>query len=883
MPKGKKTIKQKPSKRRLLKNALTRTSSTIGHRRIHREIIKNTSKGKRPVHDPTAHRLRQIAQLTGAITSSQPLRQQARQMAEQVCSVFAADACVIRELEGDELTLLACAGIPKKCLFTRLPAGYGLAKMIISRSQALFLPKQRLLAMMQPIRTRLRSCPYASYVGTPIIARDSVIGIIGVYWEEDIKEFSESDMGCLQILGNSIAGAIANDRLYQEVKSRGERLKSEMAELQKAKASLQKSEELHRLLAYNSVDMISRHASDGTVLYVSQACAALSGYTQEELIGQPAEFLWHPEEVERIWDAIGKSQKAGDFYQIEHRLRRKDGSFIWVETMGRPVRDASGRIVEMQCNCRDITDRKQAEAALRASDERFRAVLENSLDAAYRRCLSTDQFDYMSPVIEGIVGFSPAEIRKFGMEELLERVHPDDRATVRHQLQQTPVGGRAVIEYRFRCKDGQYRWLADASHVMADEQGRPFYCVGIIRDLTGSKRVEMEREQLHAQLQQAQKMEAVGRLSGGIAHDFNNLLTVIQGNVELGSIAIQTGMTGPSADRLAGSLNEIGHAAERGANLTRQLLTFSRKHMNHVEVIDVGSIVRDTDKMLRRLIRQDIAVEITCDPGEHLIKMDKTQIVQVLVNLAVNARDAMPQGGKLSIEVATVMLDEQYVKKHVDASAGAHVRIAVTDTGKGIDDATREHMYEPFYTTKPFGKGSGLGLSIIYGITKQAGGHISVKSKPGKGSTFSIYYPSVQEEVTELEKTSDAEWECGDETILLCEDETSLRRLSASVLAECGYRVIEAENGEQAIRLAADHAGQFHLLITDVVMPGVKGDKVAEMILKRQPNLPVLFVSGYTSDILRGDGQEKLDFLQKPYKPDALLKRVRALLDGAGK
>lgn len=376
-------------------------------------------------------------------------------------------------------------------------------------------------------------------------------------------------------------------------------------------------------------------------------------------------------------------------------------------------------------------------------------------------------------------------------------------------------------------------------------------------------------------------MEAVGRLSGGVAHDFNNLLTVIQGNVGVGLLALREGMTQREVERVAGVLAEIEEAAQRASKLTGQLLTFSRKHVSHLHVLNITDIVRDMQAMLRRLIRADIAFEVFCERDEHFIQADRAQIEQVLVNLVVNASDAMPDGGKLTILVENVGLDEARVRNCVDICAGPCVLIAVSDTGIGMERHTLEHLFEPFFTTKPYGQGTGLGLSIVYGIVKNFGGCITVDSTPGAGSTFRVYFPAVAGDEAKVIEPVAADWEGGRETILLCEDEASLRRLAAAVLTEAGYAVIEAENGEEAVRLAREHAGAFQLLITDVVMPGIKGDKVAEAVLKDQPGVAVLFMSGYALDVvsidsLTGSG---FNYLQKPFKPTTLLRTVRRILN----
>jgi CheY-like chemotaxis protein len=342
-------------------------------------------------------------------------------------------------------------------------------------------------------------------------------------------------------------------------------------------------------------------------------------------------------------------------------------------------------------------------------------------------------------------------------------------------------------------------------------------------------------------------------------------------------------MAGPGRAKLAATLEEIGQAAYRASHLTGQLLTFSRKHVADIHVLDLGAVIQDMETMLRRLIREDIAVAIESGPGEHRIDADRMQIEQVLVNLVVNASDAMPDGGRLILRLGTASLDDAYVAQHLGATAGPHVVMTVADSGVGMDEETLEHLFEPFFTTKPFGTGTGLGLSIVYGIVQKAGGHITVESQPGRGSTFRLYFPSAHGSPTGSTGPLDLEWERGTETILLCEDEASVRALLGAVLRASGYAVIEARDGETAIRLAKDHTGAIDMLITDVVMPGMKGDRVAAAVLKERPAVRVLFMSGYASDVLSAESitERSLEFLQKPFGPQVLLQRVREILDKA--
>ncbi|MBZ5515556.1 MAG: response regulator [Acidobacteriia bacterium] len=386
-----------------------------------------------------------------------------------------------------------------------------------------------------------------------------------------------------------------------------------------------------------------------------------------------------------------------------------------------------------------------------------------------------------------------------------------------------------------------------------------------------------EREQIEQQLLQAQKMEAIGRLAGGIAHDFNNLLTIISG---YGTLLLE--QMGSEA-ALRGHVEQIGNAAERAAMLTRQLLAFGRRQVLAPRILDLNTVVADMDKMLRRLIGEDIDLATLPDPEIGCVKADPGQIEQVIMNLAVNARDAMPHGGKLTIETANADLDEAYAREHVAVTPGPYVMLAVSDNGIGMDPPTLARIFEPFFTTKEVGKGTGLGLATVYGIVKQSGGNIWVYSEPGRGTTFKIYLPQVEEAPVggELRRPS-APATRGWETVLLVEDEDAVRHLICNILAARGYKVLEARSGKEALSLCKRQAGPLHLLLTDLVMPEMDGRELASRLGPRYPAMKVLYISGYTNGALAHNGVLAPDaaYLQKPFTPDALAQKVREVLGG---
>jgi signal transduction histidine kinase/CheY-like chemotaxis protein len=439
--------------------------------------------------------------------------------------------------------------------------------------------------------------------------------------------------------------------------------------------------------------------------------------------------------------------------------------------------------------------------------------------------------------------------------------------------------GRPIRGYSYEVirKDGAERFHELVASLMRDGNGKPIGFRGISHDITERKRAEEGKRKLEAQLNQAQKMEAIGILAGGVAHDFNNLLTSIIGYAELALMDLGKN------SRVNQSLDEILKAGHRAAGLTRQLLAFSRKELIRPEVLNFNSLIMNFEKMLRRLIREDIDIVSVCSPDLWQVEADPGQMEQVVMNLAVNARDAMPKGGKLTIETANVELNEDYFRDHgVENQAGPYVMLAVTDTGTGMDKETRARIFEPFFTTKGLGRGTGLGLSTVYGIVKQNKGHIWVYSEPEKGTTFKVYFPrvGVETEVAKREEVPVRSLE-GSETILVVEDDEMLRKMAVKMLKGYGYRLITARNGEDALEIAGSHDGPVHLLLTDVVMPGMTGLDLAEQLKSRFPEIKVLYMSGYTDNVIADHGvlEKDVNFIQKPFSREGLGGKVREVLD----
>jgi PAS domain S-box-containing protein len=513
----------------------------------------------------------------------------------------------------------------------------------------------------------------------------------------------------------------------------------------------------------------------------------------------------------------------------------------------------------------EVDERRRAEAGLRANEERFAAFMDNSpavafvkdaagrytyTNARHRRCFNHQP--------GGWIGKTDAEIWPI---EIARKQRENDQAVL--------AGGRPVqMEELLPTPDGTTRVWMVFKFPFPDGTGRTSLG-GMAVDIT-------DRKHLEEQLQQSHKMEAVGRLAGGVAHDFNNLLTIICGCSELmlGSLP----PTDPGRELIA----NVKEAGERAAALTKQLLAFSRKQVLEPKVLDVNSVVERVEKMLRRLIGEDIELTSILQPGLRWVLADAGQVEQVLLNLAVNSRDAMPRGGKLTIKTANVELDDNYAHLNPDVRPGSYVLLSVSDTGCGMDEATRRRVFEPFFTTKSAGTGTGLGLATVFGIVQQSGGHITVQSAPGRGTLIKIFLPRVHANQCDRPESDHAiSSPFGSETLLLAEDEDGVRALASRVLRASGYTVLEASNGAEAMRVCQEHPGKIDLLVTDVVMPGFGGRELADRLTGERPDTPVLFLSGYMEDAVVRHGVQAAEvaFLQKPFKAGALVRKVRDLLD----
>jgi PAS domain S-box-containing protein len=482
---------------------------------------------------------------------------------------------------------------------------------------------------------------------------------------------------------------------------------------------------------------------------------------------------------------------------------------------------------------------------------------------------SDDSILYVSPAYERIWG-RPRDNLYADPYAYFETIHPDDREHA-WEVMARNNDSSYDIEYRIVRPDGGIVWIHDHGFPIRAEDGQIYRVAGIATDIT-------ERKRLEEALLQSQKMEGIGRLAGGIAHDFNNLLTAIVGYAEFAEASLSR------EDPIAADIEQIIRAANRAAELTSQLLAFARKQMIEPRVINLNDLVLGMDKLLRRLIGEDVELITLPAPDLGLVKVDPGQFEQILINLAVNARDAMPNGGRLTIETRNALLGADDTRQYPEVIPGPHVLLAISDTGIGMNEVTRAHIFEPFFTTKERGKGTGLGLATCYGIVKQAGGHIWIASEPERGATFKIFLPRSEAEAMPLaSRAATSQPNRGDETILLVEDEPLVRDLAVQALRAHGYTVLVAGSGGAALALARAHSGTIDLLVTDVVMPQMSGTQVAQQLSATRPGVKVLYISGYTDNTsVHHDGLEQgTAFLAKPFTPSVLAHRVREMLDSA--
>lgn len=639
----------------------------------------------------------------------------------------------------------------------------------------------------------------------------------------------------------------------------------DITERKRIEMALQESEERFRLFMDNSPTTAWIKDDQGRYVYLSRTHERRFGVQLADWQGKTDFELWPPEVARQLWQNDQAVLAAGHLMEFTEETPPPHESYCIWWTFKFPFQNAAGQRYVAGIGL-DITEREEIEAALYLT----RFSVEHAADAIY-------WLDEAAQVVEvnetacRTLGYSRDELLQLSFYDITPGLSPEAWQEGWQRLQQLRSH---TTERTHRTRDGQLIPVEVVANYI-EFRGRSLNCA-FVRDLSEHKRAEEARRKLEAQLHQAQKMESIGRLAGGVAHDFNNLLTVILGYSELMQAQLSLGSTALE------QLVQVRLAAKRAEGLTRQLLAFSRKQMLAPEVFDLNELVTNLKKMLERLIGEDIVLITTLRPDLWWVKVDPGQIEQVIMNLAINARDAMPTGGRLAIETANISLNDHFDQTHPETLNGPSVRLTVTDTGHGMDEATLANIFEPFFTTKEQGKGTGLGLATVYGIIKQSGGEITVDSQPGQGTAFSLYLPAYNILSTgSPESLPEPVVQPGRETILLAEDERAVRDFVRMALRNYGYTLLEANHGYQALALAQQRTEPIDLLLTDVVMPDINGRELAERVKALHPRIKVLFMSGYTDDevIRHGVQMAEVEFLPKPFSPVALAAKVRAILD----
>jgi len=663
-----------------------------------------------------------------------------------------------------------------------------------------------------------------------------------------------------------------------DVDAENRELRQRIAELEGELAARRKNDEVHHRIAFaveQSSEGLAVWDRQGRFQFVNYAFARMHGYSPEELVGRQISTCY-PEDEMRMLATIRERLQRVEHYngRVEHL--RNDGTSFPGQQHFTPYRDEEGEVVGFVATLRDLSEQDYTDEQLYESRELFRTLSEQSV--AGIMIVRGGRVEYANQTFSEIVGHSVSEIRSWPPEGYLELVHPDDRAMVRKQARQRARGENRGHVNRYACRlltrSGEEKWIDLYSKTLRYD-GRQAILTTVV-DITEKMRAEEEQESLRAKLEHVQRMEAVGRLTAGIAHDFNNLLTVINGFTELARLELDG--EHPVQDALRRSLD----SGRRASELVRKLLAFSRKDVAEEKVLCLDDVVSDTESMLRRIITENVQLETQLCGGSWRVEVDPIQTEQVITNLVVNARDAMPEGGKIVIATAETSLSEDLHADTGVAAAGDYVTLVVEDEGRGIDPEVRPHIFEPFFTTKQGDRGTGLGLFMVYGVVTTSRGHIAVESRAEKGTRLTIYLPrSAREPESETGRHEAAALPSRGEAILLVEDDPQVREFARRVLSRHGYEVREASDGETALDMAFADPDEIELLITDVVMPGLSGKALAEKLHNRRPELKTLFISGYNEEIISQHGLDraKADLLQKPFNSAKLLAKVRSLLD----
>ncbi len=640
--------------------------------------------------------------------------------------------------------------------------------------------------------------------------------------------------------------------------------------------ALRQSEERYRTILENIEDGYYEVDLPGNFTFFNDSLCRMLGYSRDEMIGMNNQQYTDPENRKKLFEAFNTVYKTREPMKgFAWEVFRKDGTKLFGEASISLIKDSNGQPIGFRGIARDITERKRAEEALNSEKQRFQTLSEQAPFGMVMIDQEGD-FKYINPKFTELFGYDLNDLPNG--KTWFRKAYPNP--TYRHDiisswlndLKSFRRGEKRSRTFTVTCKNGTEK-IINFIPVQLETGENLVAC----EDISDRKRAEEEMMVLEEQLRHSQKMEAIGQLAGGVAHDFNNLLTVIKGYSQLSLLDLK------ESDPLWGNIQEIHKATQRAADLTRQLLAFSRRQILDPKVLDINTLLKDLDKMLRRIIGEDIELVTLLAEDLGRVKIDPGQFEQIILNLAANARDAMPSGGKLTIETANIELDKEYALTHIGVRPGPYVCLSFGDTGVGIPFGMKDKVFEPFFTTKEKGKGTGLGLSTVYGIVKQSEGNICIYSEPDYGTTFKVYFPRVEEKLDTVLKQEKIDFlPRGNETVLLVEDDPLVRGLAHRILIQQGYKVLEAANGEEALHEARKHSGEkIPLLLTDVVMPQMGGKELSEKIKLLIPGIKVLYTSGYTGNAVVHHGvlEPGTHFLQKPFSPKMLSYKVREVLD----
>ncbi len=942
-------------------------------------------------HDHLNKRLDMIARVTSEVIGALPIEEQARKLVEQVKEAFGVDAAIIRITENEELHLLASIGVPEHQLMTSIPVNFGIAKQIMASRRALAVKDVRenfstlFLANKSDIDSK--KFDFVSYAGAPLLIGHTVIGIVGLYTIKEIREFSSTDLEHLQIIANHISVAIANARLFKEIREQNIEMTRHIEEQARAEKLLRDSEERYRDLVEHSPNAIAVHV-DGIVQFVNKAAVTLLGASStKELIGKKAIDFVHPDFRNTAQQRISMVYSNRSVPSVEQTWIRCDGSAVEVEIASIPF-TFEGQIAA-QVIARDITERKQNEIALLESELRFRSLFENAKDAVFQTDTKTGNIIDVNAEAEKLLKRPRRDI--IGKHQSF--IHPPERAEEAESLfreqilmlgeqpiefevidsdgKRIPVEIKASVvrlgdnriisqgifrdiseramaekalresEERYRrlfeeSKDGIYISTADGtiidantammellgfqnkeellrcrtsefyfyeterqkflkefetkdfvkdfeitlrvrngskahvlitSVVVRDDDGAPVLFNGSMRDITENKRLEQ-------QLIQAQKMESIGTLAGGIAHDFNNLLAMILGTAEL---IKRRAKENPA---IQSYINRIIEASDRGSSISKQLLLFARPDQAELAPISVHTFVEQVKEFLLHFLPKTIVVRCEFEKRSSIIMGDSGHLHQALLNLSINARDAMPDGGVISIGVKNVhgaIVRQQFS----EAEEHEYVSISVGDSGAGMDEEIQQRIFEPFFSTKARGKGTGLGLAIVHGIVRLHQGFIGVNSTKGAGTVFTMYFPAISVDVSEEQKREENMQIKNNETILVVDDEEMLREILRESLKDEGYNVIAASDGVEALKTYEKNKDSIALVITDLGMPHMGGEELFEKLHVLDKDVKVIVSSGFLDNSTKSQLLRKgiKDVLTKPYKFDLIFSTIRRTLE----